>query len=99
MFEVKFPLVANVKAGVKVDKEGELVNTISFETPCDVKALARFLYLVRSNMAVTCHFSTPQLQMDLKIEEVDLATPKQTTPPKETKAQDKDAFKSPVAAG
>ena len=71
MFDVKFHLVENVKVGVKVDKEGELVNTVSFETPLDVKGLARFLYLIRSNQAVTCSFTTPQLMMDLLIQEIE----------------------------
>ena len=110
MFEVKFPMVENVKAGIKLNKDGELVQTITFEGPLDEKSLARFLYLVRSNMSITCTFSTPQLQMDLLIQEIEKPVAKVSEPPKETKEEkkvvptdtkprDKDAFKSPVAAG
>ena len=110
MFEVKFHLIGNVKVGVKVDKEGELVNTVSFETPLDVKGLARFLYLIRSNQAVTCSFTTPQLMMDLLIQEIEHPKPKEagtTTPPKaeekpdpkKAKEEKKVDDKQPVAAG
>lgn len=97
--DVKFNMVSGIKVQVGLNKDGVLVSKLSCDVPANIREIARLLYLAKSNQSISVVFSTPQMALDLKVEEVEVKANLVKPDEKAPVPAEKPKPKEPVAAG
>lgn len=97
--EVKFSMVSGIKVQVGLNKDGVLVSKLSCDVPANIREIARLLYLAKSNQSISVVFSTPQMALDLKVEEVEVKAKAVKEEPAAKVEKPESEKKEPVTAG